>query len=127
MTSPKEHRLYEVILKQVLWDEDESKIRKRLAVNEVPDDLAEAILQTARKERVHLLRTRSRDNIIKGLVAFLSGCAVLGGFYYRMGAFHIGVIAGSAIFLLAGLGLMLVGSLGYLAAPKKKGSVADQV
>ncbi|MGJ8726639.1 MAG: hypothetical protein ACSHYB_18990 [Roseibacillus sp.] len=126
MTPPKEHRLYDVILKQVLWDEDEVKIRKRLAVNEVNEDLAEAIIQTARKERIYLLRARSRDTLIKGLVAFLSGCAVLGGFWIRMGAFHIGVIAGSAIFLLAGLGLILAGALGYLAAPTKKGSVADE-
>ena len=127
MTSPKEHRLYEVILKQVLWDEDEAKIRKRLAVNEVPDDLAEAIYQTARKERVHLLRTRSRENFIKGLVAFLAGAIVLAGFYYRLGALHIGVFAGCCIFFLAGIALMIVGTLGYLAAPNKKGSVADQV
>lgn len=125
MTPPKEHRLYEVILKQVLWDEDEGKIRKRLAVNEVPEEEAEAIFQAACNERVHILRTRSSDLFIKGLVAFLSGCAVVGGFYYRMGLLHIGVIAGSAIFLFAGFGLMLTGALGYLAAPRKKGSVAD--
>ena len=49
MFDPSEHRLYPVILKLVLWDEEEAKIRKRLSVNEVPEDQAESILATARK------------------------------------------------------------------------------
>lgn len=125
MNSPQEHRLYPIILKQVLWDEDEAKIRKRLAVNEVSDDEAEAIYQAARKERIATLRTKHGGNFFKGLVAFLTGCAVAGGFRYQYGYLHIGVLSGAGIFLLAGLLIMLWGFLGYLGAPGKKGSVAD--
>lgn len=126
MSSPKEHRLYDVILKQVLWDEDEAKIRKRLLVNEVPDDEAEAIFQAARKERIHLLRSRSREHIFMGLFALAAGCVVCGGFWYRLGAMHIGVLSGSGVFVVAGLCLMLKGLLDYIGAPRKNGSVADE-
>lgn len=126
MSLPEEHRLYDVILKQVLWDEDESKIRRRLSVNKVPEDEAERIIQAARKERLQILRSQSKDQLLKGVVAFLIGSAVCGGFWYRMGVLPIGVIAGSGIFLIAGLAFILVGSIGYLAAPRKKGSVANE-
>ena len=125
MPSPQEHRLYEIILKQVLWDEDEQKIRKRLQVNEVPEEEAEAIYQAALRERVSTLRIRAKDNFSKGLVAFIVGAAVLIGFWLRLKALHPSVIAGSGIFLGAGSVLMLMGALAYLAAPNKKGSVAD--
>ena len=127
MTPPQEHRLYQVILKQVLWDEDEAKIRKRLQVNEVSAEEAEAIYQAARKERVHLLRSRSRELIFMGLFALIAGCVVCGGFWYRLGAMHIGVLSGSGVFVVAGLALILKGLLDYLRAPRKGGSVADEV
>lgn len=127
MTPPQEHRLYQVILKQVLWDEDEAKIRKRLQVNEVSAEEAEAIYQAARKERVHLLRSRSRELIFMGLFALIAGCVVCGGFWYRLGAIHIGVLSGSGVFVVAGLALILKGLLDYLRAPRKGGSVADEV
>ena len=127
MTPPQEHRLYQVILKQVLWDEDEAKIRKRLQVNEVSAEEAEAIYQAARKERVHLLRSRSRELIFMGLFALIAGCVVCGGFWYRLGAIHIGVLSGSGVFVVAGLALILKGLLDYLRAPRKGGSVADEI
>ncbi len=126
MSSPEEHRLYPIILKQVLWDEDEAKIRKRLRVNEVPDKEAEAILLAARNARIYLLRSRAREQLTKGITAFLIGSAVLAGFYYRMGAFHIGVISGVAVFLLAGLAFILIGSLGHLNAPRQKGPISHE-
>lgn len=124
MASPQDHRLYPIILKQVLWDEAEEKIRKRLTVNEVPDDEAEAILSAARKERIHILRSHSREQLLRGLIAFLVGAAVVGGFWWRMKAFHIGVLAGSGVFLVAGFILILIGTLGHLNAPNKKGPIA---
>ena len=126
MASPEEHRLYDIVLKQVLWDEDEEKIRKRLQVNEVPTEEAEAIYQTARDERVRILRSKARETIGQGLIAFLIGAAILGGFWICLKAFHIGVIAGCCIFLGAGLFIALKGTLSLLAAPHKKGSIMDQ-
>lgn len=125
MTPPEEHRLYPIILKQVLWDEDEAKIRKRLTVNEVPPEEAEAILRAARRERILTIRSKHRSNLVSGLVAFSVGCAVYFGFRAKYGYMHIGVFAGASIFLVAGLLITLVGALGYLSAPRKKGSVAD--
>jgi hypothetical protein len=125
MTPPEEHRLYPIILKQVLWDEDEEKIRKRLAVNDVPAEEAEAIFQAARKERVTTIRAKHRGNFASGLIAFLIGGVIYYGFRIKYGYMHIGVLSGAGIFLVAGFFIMLVAALGYLAASRKKGSVAD--
>ncbi len=126
MGRPEEHRLYDFVLKQVLWDEDREKIRKRLAVNEVADEEAEKILQAAQQERIATLRSKHGGNFWKGSVAFITGCLVLGGFRYKYGYLHIGVLSGAGIFFLAGLSIMIVGALGYLGASRKKGSVADE-
>ena len=109
----------------MLWDEDEAKIRKRLAVNEVPEDEAEKIFQAAKKERVVTIRTKHRNNLLSGLVAFLVGCTVYFSFRIKYGYMHIGISSGAGIFLVAGLLIMIASALGYLAAPRKKGSVAD--
>lgn len=127
MPQPDEHRLYDVILRQVLWDEDEAKIRKRLEVNNVPSEQANAIFETAKKERLQILRTRSRELILMGLFALLSGCLVCGGFWLRMGAMHIGVLSGSAVFIVAGLLISLKGLIDFLSAPSKRGSVTEEV
>ena len=126
MASPKDHRLYPIILKQVLWDEEEAKIRKRLAVNEVSEEDSEAIFQAARKERVTTLRKKHGSNFLKGLTAFLVGGLVLAIFQIKYDLIHIGVLSGAGIFLLAGFLLMLIGALGFLAAPRKRGSIADE-
>lgn len=123
MSSPKEHRLYPIILKQVLWDEEEEKIRKRLAVNEVPDDEAEDILASARRERLQILRERSREQLIMGTVAFLVGMAVFALFRAIIGGMHVGVLAGACVFFLGGGFYLLKGTLGYLRAPRRRGSV----
>lgn len=126
MFDPTEHRLYPVILKLVLWDEEEAKIRKRLSVNEVPEDQAESILATARKERISFLRAKSRENLLHGTIATIIGTSIIGGFYLKIKALHPGAIAGSCVFLIAGLVLIIHGSLTYLQAPGKKGPIETE-
>ena len=123
MTPPTEHRLYPVILKQVLWGESEDKVRKRLMVNEVPEELSEAIYTAAYRERLRILRERSRDHLIKGSFALLVGIAVIAAFKIKTGGMHLGVMAGVSVFVLAGLFYLVKGGLNYLMAPSFTGSI----
>lgn len=125
MTSPREHRLYQVILKQVLWDEDETKIRKKFEVNEVPEKEANAIYQEARRERLQTIRKEYLARIGQGAPNLVFGLAIFWFFRFGVGFMHIAIWLGAGLVATLGLLKILNGCFGYVNASKHKGSVAD--
>lgn len=126
MNPPEEHRLYEVILKQVLWGESEAKIRKKLAVNEIPEEEAEAIYQAALRERAATIRKEYRGRINQGVTSLAVGVGLFSLFWLRLGFISTQILWAVGFFLVVGLWKTTQGGVGYLSANKQQGSVADE-
>jgi hypothetical protein len=67
---------YDVVLKMVLWDEEREAIFRRLKVNGVEGERAEAIYATARAERVGSLRADGVRTLLMGLAALALGFGI---------------------------------------------------
>lgn len=135
----KEEPQYDVVLKMVLWDESREAIFRRLEVNGVIGDRAEAIYQAARAERVGTLRAEGWRSVLIGFC--LAGVAL--GIYFglrldllqvmRFGdGFHglpllpwvLGFLV--AILLAFGVWKVVQGLVEIIIAPMKNGSIADR-
>lgn len=130
---------YDVVLKMVLWDEEREAIFRRLKVNGVEGERAEAIYATARAERVGNLRADGVKFLLMGLASMAVGWAI---YHFanlsELNAAHFGDGVNGTLMLpwLLGFVCALLGAFGIwktiqglteiLFAPMKKGSIADR-
>ena len=135
----KDEPQYDVILKMVLWDESREAIFRRLEVNKVTGERAEAIFQAARVERLRTIRADGQKAFGLGVLALLISVGIYFGFRldelqvmrFEEG-FHslpllpwlLGFIA--AILFAFGILKVVQGSIEILFASMKKGSIADR-
>ncbi len=135
----KEEPQYDVILKMVLWDESREAIFRRLEVNGITGERADAIYQAAKAERVKILRADGLKafGLGAGSLAIAAACY----FGFRLDklqvmrfeeGFHslpllpwlLGFFA--AILFAFGIWKVVQGSIEIAFASMKKGSIADR-
>ena len=130
---------YEVVLKMVLWDETKEVIFRRLEVNKITGKRAQAIYQTARNERIRILRSDGLKALALGVAAIVSGVVLFYQFKLNeLAVTHFGeginalpflpwlLAFLSAILCAFGLWKIVQGSIEAFFAGLKKGSIADR-
>ena len=125
LDDPTEHPSYEIILKMVLWDEPKEKIEQKLTVNNVPPAIAEQIYKHARADRIRTIRQHDiRQAMLGFFVVLLSSGLFLWFVMSTLDSAHQIVFVWFAP-LAWGFWKFLSGTIGFLMADKKKGSIAE--
>lgn len=131
MTEEKEElhaRLYDGLLRKVLWGEDRDEMIRTLEVNGVSPADADRLYRKAVSERVSAIRSVYWKRIFIGLLLFAVGCASLWFVYYMTEGFTVWSVQAILIpSAPAGLGAwkLLNGLVGVLTAHTRTGSVSD--
>jgi hypothetical protein len=122
---PGDHPHYAFVLKMVLWGEDRDEVFHRLAVNGVPDRVAERLYEHARADRLRTLRRDSARKLIGGLALVIGAVAIFSSCWFGLG--FIPQILLYGCFGAAGYGLWkaIDGLAGVLMASSKTGSIAE--
>jgi hypothetical protein len=124
---PGDHPHYALVLKMVLWGEEADQVYRRLAVNGVSGEVARRLYEHARRDRIRTIRGHYRGKMWVGAGLVL---AAMGMFFFCW--YGLGFISRLLIYVCAaGLGVggwkFIDGLSGYLMAPMKTGSVADDM
>jgi len=127
MDNPEEHRLYPAILKMVLWDEPEERIQTKLEANSLDNEVGQALLSSARKERLTTIRKDHIRTMGLGFVSFLLSALLFWfGRHYLILPLHFRLVTVlSGLLMGASLLGLLNGVISYCSASSKRGSVAD--
>lgn len=129
---------YDVVLKMVLWGEDQEAVMHRLRVNGIEGKRAEEIYAAARRERLAVIRAFGRRDLLLGL-AMIALCA---GITYGLGLDKLSLTRFSegigevlllpwlitllvVILFAFGIWKCVIGTVELLLASSKKGSIAD--
>jgi hypothetical protein len=123
--SPDEHPRYDLVLRMVLWGESRDEVFQRLAANGVTEVVAEQLYEQARADRIRTIRSDYSRKFLVG-VGYIALAVVI----FSVCWFGLGFIP--RILLYACFAALGIGSwkaidsfIGYLMAPSKTGSVAD--
>ncbi|CAN5432551.1 hypothetical protein BH09VER1_BH09VER1_30750 [soil metagenome] len=120
MTPEREDLIYQDILRAVIWGAEKDDVFHTLKVNDITGERAEELYQSARKERIDMLRSEGTRKAITGTLLLLAGTAMF-CIFYSMGVILIGVGA-----FVWGAWRLISGAVEFVIAPTKKGSaVAD--
>lgn len=122
-----EARIYQSVLRAVLWDEKREEIFHMLKVNGIEGADAEAMYGRARGERIAQIRGGAVRKILRGLGLFATG-ACTGWFYWvEVGAITKYIAITCGVSILMGAWWILDGSLCAALAAKQTGSLfADE-
>ena len=118
-------RLYPAVERMVLWGEPTQSAYEMLAVNGVTGKEAHALVEQAVTERIRTIRSHFLPRLLKGLLLIVAGAALFATFWFYNGGITRGIFilcAGAAAW---GAWRLIDGGVGWLAAPNRKGSVAD--
>jgi hypothetical protein len=126
MDSDREEMLYQHTLRMVLWDEDVERIYKRLSVNGIRGRAADALYQRARRERITMIRSENAKRAGAGILLILLSSGISSGFILGLGGMPRIVIALCAAAFGFGCWKLVTGLAEIIAAPRKKGSLADE-
>ncbi|HEY1051298.1 MAG TPA: hypothetical protein VGE39_16115 [Prosthecobacter sp.] len=125
MTPEHEELIYEGIRRMVIWDEPRDEVFHRLEVNGITGERAEAIYAKARAARIQEIRSDCVRRAVKGLLFLVVGAGVALEFLTR-GAMPPRVALAPCMAAVGyGLWQSFKGVFGYVLAPSKKGSLAD--
>ncbi len=119
-------RIYQDVLRAVLWDERREKTYFMLKVNGITGESADEMYEEARRERVAEIRGGGVRKCITGGCALVAGAGLFGGFWYGAGAITGRILAISGASAIFGAYRLLDGALTVLLAHKKKGSIAEE-
>lgn len=126
MKRPQEHRLYDLVLEKVLRDEDEARVRKKLAVNGVPDEEAEQIYQFARKERTQTIRATYRNHFLLGVLLLAGAYCLFLSLWIRLAIQSNTVLVVIGGLVVLGTWQTLHGAIGWSLAASRRGSYLDE-
>jgi hypothetical protein len=120
-----EHPHYDLVLRMVLWGDSRDDVFQRLAVNGVAEAVAGQLYEQARADRIRTIRIDYSRKLMVG-VGFIVGALVI----FSVCWFGLGFIPRIllyACFAAIGIGSWkaIDGLSGYLMAPSKTGSIAD--
>jgi hypothetical protein len=123
--SPDEHPHYNLVLRMVLYGESRDEVFRRLAVNGVAEAVAGQLYDQARADRIRTIRSDYSLKLLVG-VGLIAGALVI----FCVCWFGLGFIPRIllyACFTALGIGSWkaIDGLSGYLMAPSKTGSVAE--
>jgi hypothetical protein len=123
--NPDDHPYYDLVLRMVLWGESRDDVFRRLAVNGVTGIVAGRLYDQARADRIQTLRRDYSRKFLVGVGIIVAAVVIFSGCWFGLG--FIPRILLYACFAAIGLGAWkaIDGLSGYLMAPGKTGSVAD--
>lgn len=124
---PAGHPYYGLVLRMVLWGETREDVYHRLAVNGVVGSAADRLYNHARTDRIRTIRSGCFREFLIGLGLITAATVVFSSCWFGLG--FIPRILLYACFAALGIGAWKVidGLSGYLIAPSKTGSVADDI
>jgi hypothetical protein len=124
---PDDHPHYDLVLKMVLWGESRDDVYRRLAVNGVTGEFADRLYEHARADRIRTIRGDYSRKLLIGLGLILAAVVIFCACWFGLG--FIPRILLYACFAALGIGAWkaIDGFLGYIMAPSKTGSVADDI
>jgi len=120
-----EYRFYNLVLKMVLWGESRQDIYNRLAVNNVPEELADRLYEHARADRIRTIRSDCSHDLLIGLGLIVASVATFCGCWFGLGFIPRILLYGCFAALGIGSWKFIDGLTGYLMASSKTGSVSD--
>ncbi len=124
MSPELEGRIYENVLREVIWGAERDTVLEMLQANGISSESAERLFRKARQERIALLRTEGVHKAVKGLLLTAAGIALFCVFWYGLGWIIRQVIILSGLLCAWGLWWSASGTMDILLAPSKRGSVA---
>ncbi len=124
MSPESEDRIYENVLREVIWGTERDEVFQLLQANGIAGQPAEQMFQRARNERVALLRNEGIHKAVKGLLLIAAGVALFCGFWYGLGWIMRPVIVISGLLCAWGIWWAVGGTMEVILAPTKRGSVA---
>ena len=111
----------------VFWDEPKEKIDQKMRVNEVPPAVAEQIYSHARRERVRFIRSEYFKKLVQGLFLLGAAAATFIGFWFGLSFIPKIVLYGCFSATAFGLWKLVDGTIGFLMAERKNGSISDEI
>ena len=124
-TNPEaESKIYENVLRAVIWDENRDEIFQMLHANGIIGEQAEQMFRRARGERLATLRSEGFHRMMKGVLRLSAGIIVFCLFWYGMGFTLRNVMIACGVVSAWGLWCSAGGAMDILLAPTKRGSVA---
>ena len=127
MSPELESRIYETVLRSVIWGTERSEVFHTLQVNGVVGERAEQMFQRAWKERLASIRGEGFQKAAKGAVLLAGAGALFCVFWFGLGAVTKAIFVVCALMGIGGAWLLLGGVLDVVLAPAKKGPITPQV
>jgi len=124
LEDPTEHPSYQSILKMVLWGEPKEKIDQKIRVNNIPPSIAEQIYHHARADRINTIRSESLKELVKGLSLIVVGLLTFTAFWFGLNFIPRVLLYSCFAAIAYGIWKFADGTLRYLMADRKTGSIA---
>ena len=125
MPTINEDRMYESVLRMVVWGESKQDVFQRLTINGYEGEIAQRLYARACAERVASIRMTSLKKLGLGLALIVAGIAVLAGFWFGFGGITRYLLLLTLGAVAFGLWRFIDGLCGIMLARQKKGSQAD--
>lgn len=126
MPAEREQKIYDMVLKMVLWDEARDDVFQKLEVNGFIGDKAQEMYQRARAERVAAIRADCTRKAWAGLLWLGMGAGVFWLFWIYLGGITYQILVLSGVAMSIGTWKLVNGIAGIAMAHLKKGSLADE-
>ena len=126
MSPELEARIYQDVLKAVLWGEAQEKILQMLQVNGITGYAANDMVARARFERTAEIRGQGMRKGVKGIATFFSGVVLIWAFWFSIGVLPRLVFIIVAFQFILGAYWILDGILTFLFAASRKGPIVSE-
>lgn len=123
MTPEHETRIYNDILRDVLWGAEKQDLLQKLETNGISGERAERLFARARKERLSLIRSKALWQAGKGLVLVMGGLGLFFSFWEGARGISRGVFVTCFAAWAFGGYWLVDGIVATALASAKKGSV----
>jgi hypothetical protein len=125
MSTEREDRVYQDVLRMVLWGEPKDDVMRKLGVNGFAGDAADRLYARAFGERLAEIFASCRRKILIGMLMIASGVGLFCICWFVLRFTSNWVIALSAMGLGFGTWKVIDGFAGILTAKTREGSVTD--